>query len=459
CLDDDDDQPSTSAAAAAALAAKIAAASTAKEAASRAAGGSGSNAKAAPKNAKGRKTQDTRKRPSRAADAGKGAGKKKLTGKQQQRRKQQQNSLENEAPATQSSTATAEQIKNKSPFILVKQDGSISVVNAPLNAEDINEKHAGARQLKKPPGAAGYAHDRKNLRGLHSSTLSTKYDADTTDSTWICVFCKRGPHRMGLGDLFGPYLVTVDCEEYKAAIKAPDSLDLDSIFLSKRRRIDMVQTNPRNLPVVPAKNSALGIGASTGATRTPGGVSISSTPLTRELFNSNSPLQGKKKKKSIDTSTPIVLPDVDPLDCTADEALQQNFLGMTKVSESSYEVWLHEDCIVWAPDVFLVGVRVVGLDAAVWNSTHYQCTLCNKPGAIVCCLQRECKAAAHVPCAREANWDLIEEKMNVYCQLHAVQAAVATTTTTTTTAAVTMTPAANEPQTASSGRQSGLKKS
>lgn len=50
--------------------------------------------------------------------------------------------------------------------------------------------------------------------GLFSSTLSARYDAHTSDPTWICVFCKMGPHSstgqcsISNGDLFGPYLVT-----------------------------------------------------------------------------------------------------------------------------------------------------------------------------------------------------------------------------------------------------------
>ena len=49
--------------------------------------------------------------------------------------------------------------------------------------------------------------------GLFSSTLSARYDAHTTDITWICVFCKSGPHCSvggggSSGDLFGPYLLS-----------------------------------------------------------------------------------------------------------------------------------------------------------------------------------------------------------------------------------------------------------
>ena len=57
--------------------------------------------------------------------------------------------------------------------------------------------------------------------GLFCSTLSARYAAHTTDRTWICVFCKNGPHcSVGgggtSGDLFGPYLLT-----------PPDKLDVN----------------------------------------------------------------------------------------------------------------------------------------------------------------------------------------------------------------------------------------
>jgi len=51
--------------------------------------------------------------------------------------------------------------------------------------------------------------------GLFSSTLSSRYDAHTTDSTWVCVFCKQGPHSIIPGDpsrphpnLAGPHIAT-----------------------------------------------------------------------------------------------------------------------------------------------------------------------------------------------------------------------------------------------------------
>lgn len=120
-------------------------------------------------------------------------------------------------------------------------------------------------------------------------------------------------------------------------------------------------------------------------------------------------LQSKKKKKLSD----------DPLDSANDSTIQYSLEGMNRVSETSYEVWLHEDCIIWASNVFLVGSRIVGLDAAVWNSINHVCEICNQKGAIICCLKRDCKIAAHVPCAKENRWSLNESNLWVYCEKHA----------------------------------------
>lgn len=127
-------------------------------------------------------------------------------------------------------------LRSKGPFVHVNADGSTNVINAPI-AEDVAESKA---KLKK--GFVSQTNnDRSKVRGLHLSTLSMKYDADTTDKTWICVFCKMGPHRFGLGDLFGPYIVTTTCEDFQMS-----QTEANDVFKSKRNRIDMVQK--RELP-------------------------------------------------------------------------------------------------------------------------------------------------------------------------------------------------------------------
>ncbi|XP_055838750.1 uncharacterized protein CG5098 isoform X2 [Episyrphus balteatus] len=264
--------------------------------------------------------------------------------------------------------AIAAEPKLKGPYILVKPDGSINVINAPI-AEDDSEK---VSKVKKGPNTHA---DRSKIRGIHMSTLGNKYDAETADATWMCVFCKKGPHKFGLGDLFGPYIITTKCEDFEAAERDEG----ENEFVSRRKKSEMFQKTPYSLPVVPSAHS------------------------------NESNVNNKKKKKL-----------VEPQSCTSSEkSPEDRFFGMSKVSDNSYEVWMHEDCSIWAPGVFLIGARIVGLENAVWSSTNYTCTICSLKGAMICCLQRGCGAKAHIPCARLSSWDLNESDFKTYCEKHA----------------------------------------
>lgn len=94
------------------------------------------------------------------------------------------------------------------------------------------------------------------------------------------------------------------------------------------------------------------------------------------------------------------------------------YLGLTKATETSYEIWMHEDCIVWGSGIHMIAGRLVGAEDAVWGSTSSRCSVCRKTGAVVCCLQRGCNERVHAPCGRQSNWLLDEEVLNSYCQLH-----------------------------------------
>ncbi|XP_055689788.1 uncharacterized protein CG5098 isoform X2 [Lutzomyia longipalpis] len=252
----------------------------------------------------------------------------------------------------------------RGPFVQVRASGVVSVINTPQTEDDGERKgrlHSHANS------------ERRKIRGLHVSTLSTKYDADTTDATWMCVFCKFGPHKMGLGDLFGPYTVSTTCEEFQLSQMEPT---MDE-FKSKRTKATMVQRKPHCLPAVAAGDAP---GASTS-----GGS------------------QKKKKKQDV-----AAVPDI--------------FAGMGRLSEEALEVWLHEDCIVWAPGVYIVGARLVGLEAAVWGSTRHSCVLCTKNGATLGCLERGCGDMIHLPCARQSNWSLRDDDFKSHCSHHVPRA-------------------------------------
>ncbi|XP_073811971.1 uncharacterized protein [Musca autumnalis] len=242
--------------------------------------------------------------------------------------------------------------KYRSPYVFIKHGGQISIVNT-ATADDNNDK---SYKLKK-------VHDRKNVKGTYSSTLSNKYDADTPDSSWICVFCKRGPHRKGLGDLYGPYVVSLETDEYRCVTKLNAGFsDAEGVTTCTSHPMKSISTH-----------------------------GMICEGLVIQLSQGCDVLQGEPKG-------PI-----------------QN--GLSRLFQN-IEIWIHEDCAVWAPNVFLVGTKLVGLDSAISNSIQHMCIHCGKPGAIVCCLQRDCKETAHPVCAQDNRWLLNEENLWAYCGNH-----------------------------------------
>lgn len=129
--------------------------------------------------------------------------------------------------------------KFRGPFIHVKNDGSSNVVNAPITEEIAENKLKVKKTLINQN-----QNDRNKIRGLHISTLSMKYDASTTDKTWMCVFCKMGPHKFGLGDLFGPYILSTTCEDFALSQVDP----AEDAFKSKKTKANMIQR--RTLPPI-----------------------------------------------------------------------------------------------------------------------------------------------------------------------------------------------------------------
>lgn len=217
----------------------------------------------------------------------------------------------------QQSQKTVEESSYKGPYIQFKKDGFFTVVNSSKNEDEDSEKQ-GISKSKKP------IYDKTKIRSFHVSTLSHKYDADKADKTWVCVYCKYGPHKQNLGDLFGPYVVTTNNEEYKFHLMSPT-----------------------------------------------------------------------RSKENVD------------------------FNGMKKISDTDYEVWIHEDCAVWSPGVFIISAHLVGLEDSVWSSVRHKCSYCQEFGAMICCLDRGCKnTMAHYPCARDSKWNLNENEFKTFCEKH-----------------------------------------
>ncbi|XP_018323628.1 uncharacterized protein CG5098-like isoform X1 [Agrilus planipennis] len=279
------------------------------------------------------------------------------------------------------SNSNASSSKSRGPFIQIRgpRDSplSISVINAPSNEEDAEKK---AHKNKKYHDDSEYRH-KVQSRGLHCSTLSTKYDAQTRDATWICAFCKRGPHATDPtlpgpspftlsdanvpppGDLFGPYIITSNSPEFERRIDDP----FDKQFRSKKvaRAVDAISAS------------------------TSKGISK------------------KSKRKHTDSTENFV----DSGNVT---------LGITETKDRTYEVWMHEDCVVWSPGVYLVGSKIVGLEEAIWTCCNVTCSRCSYKGANVCCAKRGCTNVMHIGCARLAKWSLDEDTYRAICPEHTV---------------------------------------
>ncbi|CAH0719617.1 unnamed protein product, partial [Brenthis ino] len=110
------------------------------------------------------------------------------------------------------SGSNASSSRSRGPYIQIvgPRDSpvSVSVVNASAGATEEEKRTADEWR------------NGLRARGLHASTLGLRYDASTPDASWLCAFCERGPHHAGLGDLFGPYAIDVNCEEYRALDEA-----------------------------------------------------------------------------------------------------------------------------------------------------------------------------------------------------------------------------------------------
>ncbi|KAF7266621.1 hypothetical protein GWI33_020121 [Rhynchophorus ferrugineus] len=259
--------------------------------------------------------------------------------------------------------------RSRGPFVQIRghRDSplSVSVVNTPLTGDEDGDRKPS--KTKKYHDDSEYRHKVRS-KGLHCSTLSTKYDAERKDTTWICAFCKRGPHSSEFtgpsivsavpapGDLFGPYFITTQCPEFERRLDDPYDRQFKSRKISK------------------ALDETANIGKSASK-------------------------KAKRKSESL----------ADQLD---------SCLGITQTTADTYEVWAHEDCLVWSAGVYLIGPKIAGLEEAVWTCSNVSCAVCGYKGANVPCLRRGCLNSTHLCCARGTHWQLDDATFKAYCPTH-----------------------------------------
>ncbi|CAN6341612.1 unnamed protein product [Urochloa humidicola] len=85
----------------------------------------------------------------------------------------------------------------------------------------------------------------------------------------------------------------------------------------------------------------------------------------------------------------------------------------------SNAIYVHEKCLVWAPEVWLEDDIVKNLESEIRRASRLKCARCGLQGAALGCYYDGCKRSFHVPCALQiigCRWDANEH--NVLCPKH-----------------------------------------
>ncbi|XP_075230545.1 uncharacterized protein LOC142329712 isoform X2 [Lycorma delicatula] len=271
-------------------------------------------------------------------------------------------------------------VKSKGPLIHIEgskeSPTSVIIVNSGVRTSDEDES---SEKISKAPFRKHTAYPHQKGRsskivgsGLYNSTLSSRYDSHTPDATWICVFCKRGPHCGGglggepAGDLYGPYIISSVSVENSSSPRGVPS-DKDIVEEQKRRG-----------------------GGKQASIRATGGAEQFVQKIARK----------HKRSISVDSESGLV--------------------GMVPIAgeKNDYEVWVHEQCAIWAPGMYLIGSKLVGLQEAVWAAVKVVCSKCGEPGASISCVTRGCPLLLHYGCAVLEGWQLDVGTFIAKCRSH-----------------------------------------
>ncbi|GIY41734.1 uncharacterized protein CG5098 [Caerostris darwini] len=196
----------------------------------------------------------------------------------------------------------------------------------------------------------------------HLSTLSPTYDAFNRDKTWLCVFCHKGSHHGGLGDLYGPYYIKDKSSENSKVSPVTASTSSTGTGKRKRRKSEIDDTKT---PKRARQNSGHSV--------------IDSTPMRSSSQNDSS---------------------LDP------------------DASDMKEVWIHEDCAVWCQNISLIGEEVQGLEEAIAEANENNCCQCSLQGATLGCWGKGCKQQYHYSCAKETGCKMDIDKFSLFCSQH-----------------------------------------
>ena len=158
------------------------------------------------------------------------------------------------------------------------------------------------------------------------SNLSSSYDINSADKTWVCALCHNGPHFKGLGDLFGPYFVALD-DKNKAQTTSTSATSAPNAS-NTRSHTSLMDSIDKTIDSV--------LGCEPKAAK-----------------------RGRKRKSESSDSRPKLSAGLSNDDTEA-----------CHPQTNATEVWVHEDCLVWSNNVYLIGHRIKNLEEVIIESTE-----------------------------------------------------------------------------------------
>ncbi|KPM03604.1 PHD-like zinc-binding domain containing protein [Sarcoptes scabiei] len=223
----------------------------------------------------------------------------------------------------------------------------------------------------------------------HSDADDNSITANRNDRDWCCILCHKGPNYRGLGNLYGPYYISIDKFDF--------TLNPDS---EVKEEIENGQGFARNIK----KENDCDDGT------------VFETKQT--ITNSSMERRSSSRKKSI--SAESNLQHQSNGDKILNESSKESLRKLFRLNnKNELEVWVHEDCIVWSNNVYLEGTKIRNLEPAIIESFENICTKCKLPGATLGCIYKNCNVSPlHYLCAKDKDCDLDEEKFILSCSEH-----------------------------------------
>ncbi|XP_065561261.1 transcription factor 20-like [Artemia franciscana] len=115
----------------------------------------------------------------------------------------------------------------------------------------------------------------------------------------------------------------------------------------------------------------------------------------------------------------VTAPDDDD-DDDDNEALQSTgrlASSESKVDSDELETWFHERCLYWAPNIYMLAGKIIGIEVVIRELKNSDCNHCHIEGATIACYHRSCENRSHFPCA-VGKWQLMEDTYRCYCPRH-----------------------------------------